>query len=829
MAEGRGLEVDVGVTVGRLTRQLAQIEARMIATAKKGEAAFTAANTNAARSFARIDAAAARTGSRFGGIGSQLQQASFQVQDFAVQVAAGTSAMQAGAQQLPQLLGMFGVWGAVAGAAAAALIPLAANILMTGEEAETAEERIERLRDAVKSYVDAAKAARAPTAELAETYGDMAGAARQALRDQAALERDNALRALASDADALAASLSVVERLGPRVLAALADPSAGLAGVGAQRGRAAAIFEDQYNTALADLAERMGISEAAAADLYAALQRLMTAEGPEAQAEAAQEAHDELVAAAEAAGGLNEEARAAAGQLIAIVLSAGELDGAMSPVVQKAEEFSLFLRDAFGWAQRVRAEMAETAANFTDGRAESLAGQRADRIAAGRSIDEAVAAGILALIRRVEGTAGPNGYNTTLGNGRFLPGGREVDLTNKTLAEIRDLQRSMLANPDNTFNSSAVGAYQIVGQTLERLIEKLGLDLSEQFTPELQDRLARELIRERMPQGLTGFQNEWEGIRDQGVTQAQLTRALGADPTPTVDPGVAREAERQARLTAEAREAEARAVATAQSAYDRLAASLDPMVAAQQALAEGQAVLKDAYDRGLISLAEYEAGLAAVATQFQTTAAELAVAEILAANEAALAEAEAKLEERRAQLESVAQNISSALGNAFVDAITGAQSFGDAMRQAISGILADLARLIIQQTIYNALAKSMGLQQGPDLVGAVLGAFGGARAAGGPVTGGKTYLVGERGPELFSPGSSGTIIPNHRLTRPDALASRAMSAGSTGAAAPNVTLTPAPVENVVLLGDADAERLVMRPGVQRNVIRLIEREGFRRG
>jgi phage-related minor tail protein len=34
------------------------------------------------------------------------------------------------------------------------------------------------------------------------------------------------------------------------------------------------------------------------------------------------------------------------------------------------------------------------------------------------------------------------------------------------------------------------------------------------------------------------------------------------------------------------------------------------------------------------------------------------------------------------------------------------------------------------------------------------------RAAGGPVSAGRPYWVGERGPELFSPGRSGTIIPN---------------------------------------------------------------------
>lgn len=43
------------------------------------------------------------------------------------------------------------------------------------------------------------------------------------------------------------------------------------------------------------------------------------------------------------------------------------------------------------------------------------------------------------------------------------------------------------------------------------------------------------------------------------------------------------------------------------------------------------------------------------------------------------------------------------------------------------------------------------------------GSFGGARAAGGPVMGRSTYLVGERGPELFTPSASGTIIPNHAL------------------------------------------------------------------
>jgi hypothetical protein len=37
--------------------------------------------------------------------------------------------------------------------------------------------------------------------------------------------------------------------------------------------------------------------------------------------------------------------------------------------------------------------------------------------------------------------------------------------------------------------------------------------------------------------------------------------------------------------------------------------------------------------------------------------------------------------------------------------------------------------------------------------------FGGPRALGGPVLSGMSYLVGEQGPELFVPRSSGTIVP----------------------------------------------------------------------
>ncbi|MFN7194947.1 MAG: hypothetical protein ACK5UV_00485, partial [bacterium] len=61
-------------------------------------------------------AAAATSGRNFGAV---AQQAGYQIGDFASQVAAGGSAVTAFVQQGSQMLGMFGMFGAVAGAALA--------------------------------------------------------------------------------------------------------------------------------------------------------------------------------------------------------------------------------------------------------------------------------------------------------------------------------------------------------------------------------------------------------------------------------------------------------------------------------------------------------------------------------------------------------------------------------------------------------------------------------------------------------------------------------------------------------------------------------------
>lgn len=84
--------------------------------------------------------------------------------------------------------------------------------------------------------------------------------------------------------------------------------------------------------------------------------------------------------------------------------------------------------------------------------------------------------------------------------------------------------------------------------------------------------------------------------------------------------------------------------------------------------------------------------------------------------------------------------------------VAGRTSFSD----FVSSVLHDLdrlaARTYLTQPLDNVLSQ---------LVSSIL-PVGGARAAGGPVEEGRAYLVGENGPEMFVPSTSGSIAPNAR-------------------------------------------------------------------
>mgnify|MGYP003636216199 CR=1 FL=1 len=93
------------------------------------------------------------------------------------------------------------------------------------------------------------------------------------------------------------------------------------------------------------------------------------------------------------------------------------------------------------------------------------------------------------------------------------------------------------------------------------------------------------------------------------------------------------------------------------------------------------------------------------------------------------------------------------LGQGFEKAIVNGEKLSDVLKQ----VAKDLMQLAIRNAITNPLIEALG---GSSILG---GLFGGFRASGGPVSGGRSYVVGERGPELFTPSGSGAITSNSNM------------------------------------------------------------------
>ena len=125
--------------------------------------------------------------------------------------------------------------------------------------------------------------------------------------------------------------------------------------------------------------------------------------------------------------------------------------------------------------------------------------------------------------------------------------------------------------------------------------------------------------------------------------------------------------------------------------------------------------------------------------------------------------------------EAAAQNIQSAFANFLFDPFEGG------LRGMLSSFVTTIRRMVAEIASTMILSKFFTWMSG---FGGFFGDVGSAglkvlqaRAMGGPVSARTPYLVGERGPELFVPGTSGGIVPNNKL---------GMGGGVTGAPVYNI-------------------------------------------
>ena len=91
------------------------------------------------------------------------------------------------------------------------------------------------------------------------------------------------------------------------------------------------------------------------------------------------------------------------------------------------------------------------------------------------------------------------------------------------------------------------------------------------------------------------------------------------------------------------------------------------------------------------------------------------------------------------------------IGNGIKGLIQGTETLNNVLRN----VLNKLADAALNMAIFGNFGGTF--QRGAGLLGSIF------KAEGGSVKRGGSYIVGERGPELFSPGVSGMITPNHAL------------------------------------------------------------------
>lgn len=109
------------------------------------------------------------------------------------------------------------------------------------------------------------------------------------------------------------------------------------------------------------------------------------------------------------------------------------------------------------------------------------------------------------------------------------------------------------------------------------------------------------------------------------------------------------------------------------------------------------------------------------------------------------------------KMEELGSGLGDKLSDVFGSIIDGSAKASDAFRSMAMDMLQQATRLALNGALSGLF---QGVSSGGALGGFLSNVFGGFRAGGGSVSAGRAYVVGERGPELFMPSSSGAILPN---------------------------------------------------------------------
>ena len=174
MADESVLSFRLEANIAAMEKALARAEARATKAANSIDKQFVAANKNVTQAVAK----SGQEMSRFGNITAnqrfQIQNTAAQFGDLAVQIGGGTSVLTALGQQIPQILGPLGTFGALAGVAAAVIFPLANAMGLFGEESVDVAKSLKDVNTAISDLQSiTAQYADGDLEKLRQKYGEV--------------------------------------------------------------------------------------------------------------------------------------------------------------------------------------------------------------------------------------------------------------------------------------------------------------------------------------------------------------------------------------------------------------------------------------------------------------------------------------------------------------------------------------------------------------------------------------------------------------------------------------------------------------------------------
>ena len=121
-----------------------------------------------------------------------LQQAGYQIGDYAVQVANGTSQMQAFGQQAPQLLQIFGPIGAVVGAGVAIFSAFGVAMQKTSGIAKSVGDALDEVSGSIEAYISLASSASKASADFFSGAQEFAASNSTVIKELIQIEKSKA-------------------------------------------------------------------------------------------------------------------------------------------------------------------------------------------------------------------------------------------------------------------------------------------------------------------------------------------------------------------------------------------------------------------------------------------------------------------------------------------------------------------------------------------------------------------------------------------------------------------------------------------------------------